>query len=55
VNQNGNQCALITESFAPCRMEMAGDTADLDRCELNGSARAIDIATFKRVEFKKED
>jgi len=36
VSQNGNQCALIMESFSPCRMEVhGGKTPDWDRCSLN--------------------
>jgi hypothetical protein len=32
VHQGGNQCALITNAYAPCMMEMAKLTPDLDTC-----------------------
>ena len=34
MSTEGNQCALVTESHAPCRMEVDGSTPDLDRCPL---------------------
>jgi hypothetical protein len=49
IPQHGNECALITTAYAPCRMEIAGDTPDLQRCELAGSARAIDFASFDTI------
>ena len=48
IESGGNQCALITEAHAPCRMETAGLDPDLEACELNGSARAIAFAEFQR-------
>jgi hypothetical protein len=42
VATHGNQCALLYEAFAPCRMETAGETPDLEKCEMHGSARAIE-------------
>lgn len=32
--QNGNQCALILSSHAPCRMELDGETPDWKTCIL---------------------
>jgi len=49
IDSHGNECALITAAYSPCRMETAGDTPDLARCELNGTARAIELATFCRL------
>ena len=33
-DQAGNQCALITASHSPCRMEMEGETPDWRVCPL---------------------
>lgn len=38
---SGNRCALITEAHSPCRMEIAHQEPDLEKCEFNGSGRAI--------------
>ena len=35
VNQNGNQCALITDSFSPCGMEMRHEQVNWQECPLN--------------------
>ena len=32
--QQGNQCALVTRSHAPCRMEMNGETPEWTTCIL---------------------
>jgi hypothetical protein len=32
--QDGNQCAIVVRSYAPCRMEMDGETPDWKRCIL---------------------
>jgi hypothetical protein len=34
IAQHGNQCALITGSYSPCRMEIAGAPADEAKCLL---------------------
>ena len=47
----GNQCALITTSHAPCRLEIRGERVDLEACPLNGTQRAIEFATFTRLLF----
>lgn len=31
----GNQCALVTNAHAPCRMEMEGQEPNWERCPLN--------------------
>jgi hypothetical protein len=47
VPSGGNQCALITNRYAPCKLEIAGDPApELERCELAGSRQAIEFAKF---------
>ena len=47
VEQGGNECALITASYSPCRVEMAGGAPDLENCELNGSRAALDFAGYE--------
>ena len=44
----GNQCALIFEGHAPCRMEMEGFSPELEHCDFNGSGRAVEVATYER-------
>jgi hypothetical protein len=51
IASGGNQCALITREYAPCQMETAGKPPDLEYCEWNLSARAIDFAKFERKMF----
>jgi hypothetical protein len=49
IPSHGNQCALITRAHAPCAMEMDGKAPDLDHCDWNLSARAIEFAKFQRA------
>jgi hypothetical protein len=49
IDQHGNQCALITGAYAPCRMELAGASPDLEKCEFAGSDRAIEFAEFRQM------
>lgn len=52
VGTGGNQCALITDAIAPCRLEVWEErTPDLQTCEMNGTARAVDFAQFHVIEF----
>lgn len=53
VPQGGNECALITETFSPCRMEMQGLEPELEQCELGGTGRAQEFATYERTERKE--
>lgn len=47
VPSGGNQCALITNRHAPCKLEIAGDPApELERCEFTGCRNAIEFAKF---------
>ena len=34
-DSGGNQCGLIIDSFAPCKMEFNGDEFDFTKCSLN--------------------
>jgi hypothetical protein len=36
---HGNQCALVTASHSPCRMEIAGEEPDWKECVLVKEAR----------------
>jgi len=55
LSSGGNQCALITGAYAPCKMETAGAEPDLERCEFNGSGRAIEFAKFERATLAYPD
>ena len=47
VPSGGNQCALVANRHAPCKLEIDGDAhPELENCEWCGSARAIEIAKF---------
>ncbi len=35
MDTDGNQCALATSSFSPCRMEKEGNVPDWNNCSLN--------------------
>jgi hypothetical protein len=48
VSSGGNQCALITDAHAPCRMEQDGQHPELEHCIFNGTGHAIDYAQFER-------
>jgi hypothetical protein len=34
-DQEGNQCALIVDSYDPCQMERGGETPDWETCSKN--------------------
>lgn len=38
VHQDGNQCAIITDSYSPCRMDYTGQNTDWSRCPFNGES-----------------
>jgi hypothetical protein len=54
ITSGGNECALIVEAYSGCRMETAGKDPDLELCELNGSGRAADFASFTQVMFGQQ-
>lgn len=39
IDSRGNQCALVTTAFAPCRMEIAGRAVDWAECPLIAEIR----------------
>jgi hypothetical protein len=41
VDQGGNQCGLILDSYSPCRMEILGDKPDLVRCPVGANVRRL--------------
>jgi hypothetical protein len=51
VASGGNQCALITQGFAPCRMEADGKPPVLEDCELNGTRQALEFSGFEQREL----
>jgi hypothetical protein len=46
IPHQSNQCALMTRSTEPCRMEIFGESPDLANCELHGTGRALDLASY---------
>ena len=44
----GNQCGLIIEALAPCRLEVAGQEPIFENCEFYGSGRAAEFDKFER-------
>lgn len=52
IPSEGNQCALVTDSYRPCYLEVRGDPPELEACEWNHSARAHEFANFPTVELK---
>ena len=42
LDQEGNQCALISTSYAPCYMDLQEESPNWDKCRLNGGkAKAL--------------
>lgn len=47
LDSEGNQCALITSSHSPCKMEMAGQAPDWDKCGfLNHDGNSSGVAAL---------
>ena len=60
VDQKGNRCALITDSYTPCKMEISGQETDWDKCDYNPNLLAIFGGALGKVmvfpnEFGPED
>jgi hypothetical protein len=55
MGSGGNQCALITDSYAPCRLEIDGRLPILEDCEFHGSGVAIDFARFAKFPFGERE
>ena len=60
-DQSGNQCALITDSYAPCTREMDGEAPDWANClfNLEPNAAALEelartVAVFPKVSSSPE-
>lgn len=51
MGSGGNQCAVIANAYAPCRMERDGKEPIFEDCELEGSGAAEAISGFARFEF----
>ena len=41
VDQGGNQCGLILDSYSPCQMEMSDEFPNLQACALAGKVRQL--------------
>lgn len=51
----GNQCALITEAFAPCRMVLAGRNPTWADCPLQDRVHpkfAADVASYEKHDLR---
>ena len=48
MDSEGNQCALITDSFSPCQMEMAEKTPSWSECPFNTEEKRKDLASVAR-------
>ena len=55
VNSRGNQCALVTDAFAPCYLEIEGRAPDLEKCKYHGTPKAIEFATFETTKMQYPD
>jgi hypothetical protein len=47
----GNQCALITNAYAPCRMEIEGNPPDWSKCPLNIGGGKVIFEGFNRIKL----
>ncbi len=46
VDSKGNQCALVTDSYDPCRMETAGDEPNWSECPFNMKENEVKIQEY---------
>jgi len=46
MDTKGNQCALVSGSFSPCKMEVDGETPDWYSCSLNTPEIRGDIDNY---------
>ena len=59
-DQAGNQGAMLTDSYSPCRMELGGETPNWNGCEFNNKQgkqsleRLADEMHFFPEEFRSE-
>jgi len=55
IDQEGNQCALITNSYSPCKMETCGIKPDLRMCVFNTKENREIFSRMKEMRiFPKE-
>jgi hypothetical protein len=55
MDQGGNECALIFDSYAPCRMEMAGLAPDWASCPLREQLHMIGAPAACLIEPPRPD
>ena len=54
IQQHGNQCALITERYAPCYFDVDGQQPNLEACKFHGTGREIELQDFQPVDTAPE-
>ena len=56
IDSKGNQCALVTNSHSPCRMEMSNQEICWNKCRLNkeGSSLPVEKLLESAVIFPNE-
>jgi len=56
MDQSGNQCALITDSYSPCQMEIRSQTPNWNECPLNNeeNSRALEKIADQLTIFPEE-
>lgn len=56
MDSKGNQCALITDSFSPCKMEMTEENPNWHECPLNteGSRKKLEEVAGRMQAFPRE-
>jgi hypothetical protein len=56
VDQEGNQCALLTNSYSPCRMEVNKQTPNYSKCSFNNEEnnKALEKIANKMQIFPRE-
>ncbi len=47
-DSEGNQCALITESYSPCRMEMDGKEPDWNLCPIHQNSSEEQLGALEK-------
>lgn len=49
MDQRGNQCAVITESYSPCHMQMKKQIPDWNKCPFNHEESQCAISKVENV------
>ncbi|MBU4069788.1 MAG: hypothetical protein KJ646_02290 [Nanoarchaeota archaeon] len=56
MDQSGNQCALITKSYSPCKMKISNQTPNWNKCQFVGekNRKALETITDNFIIFPDE-